>query len=244
MRLTSTLFALTFATSMLIRADVVTVLNSGFESGNLTQVGNGTFSQLVPNSIVFAAGGTLDDWTVAFSTTDAAAGGFDPSSGGVNWTTQWWDGNNIAYLQVGGNGTVSLSQTLSSVLLDDSTYTLSALIGRREFTPNFNYTIQLYAGSTLLASASNVSLSSNSSGSDSLTYSSGVSNALAGQNLKIVLTSTSTNNAFTEAFFDDVALSVDTISSAPEPEMLAPVALMIALVIVVHLSRRRRGLVA
>jgi hypothetical protein len=239
MRLSSALCFLTIAASSVLRADVVAINNSGFESGNLTQVGNGTFSQLVPGSSIFAAGGTLDNWTVAFSTTASAAGGFDPSAGGVNWTTKWWDGNNIAYLQIGAAGTVSLSQTLTATLLDNSTYTLSALIGRREFTPNFNYAIQLYAGTTLLDSASNVSLASNSSGSDSFVYSSGASNALAGQNLKIVLSSASTG-AFTEAFFDDVALSVSTPNAVPEPGTLWPLLTLTAFVACIQTTRLRR----
>jgi hypothetical protein len=58
--------------------------------------------------------------------------------------------NSVGYLQSEGVGTVSLSQTLSATLQNDTTYTLSALIGRRTYTPRFNYAIQLWAGSTIL----------------------------------------------------------------------------------------------
>src|SRR5262245_20563308 len=127
-----TRFALFFLLlSGLIQAAPLTIQNAGFETGSLTQVGNGTFSQLVAGSSVFAAGGTLPNWTVAFTSTGTAAGGFAPSAGGVNWTSTWWSGNNIGYLQANTGSTVSLSQVLVDSLANNTTYTLGALIGRR-----------------------------------------------------------------------------------------------------------------
>jgi hypothetical protein len=104
-------------------------------------------------------------------------------------------------------------------LQDDTTYSLSAIFGRREFTPNFDYAIQLWAGGTLLDSVSDLTLAKNSFGSDSLTYFSGASNPLAGQQIEIVLSSTSLNNAVTEAFFDDISLSANA-TTTPEPVSL------------------------
>ncbi len=203
----------------LVHATPIPIQNAGFETANLTLNGNGTFSQLVAGSTIFVAGGSLSNWTVANSNLDAAAGAFAPSPGGNNWTSTWWSGNNIGCLQQSSAGTVSLSQVLSENLLNDTTYTLSALIGRRSFTPNFNYSLQLFAGSTLLQSASNLALASNSSGSDSLTFSSGSNNALAGQTLMVRFSTTSTGG-FTESFFDNVELDAVT-AGVPEPSSIA-----------------------
>ena len=220
--------ALTVAFALGLQAAAIPIQNAGFESGILAQNGNGTFSQLIPGSTIFATGGTLDNWIASSSTVGAAAGGFAPSpGGGVNWTSTWWTGNNIGYLQA-TSGTVALSQTLAATLLNDSTYTLSALVGRRIFTPVLNYSIQLWAGSTMLASASNLALASNSSGSDSVTYASGSSNPLAGQTLSIVLRSTNAGSV-TEAFFDNVSLDVVApVSGVPEPSTMGLVVLGIA----------------
>jgi hypothetical protein len=219
-------------------ATLLTIQNPGFETGNLTQVGNGTFSQLISGSTIFAAGGTLANWTASSTTTNAAAGGFAPSAGGNNWTSTWWSGNNIGYLQISSAGTVSLSQTLTDSLQNNTVYNLSALIGRRAFTPSLNYSLELFAGSALLISASNLALASNSFGTDTATYSSGSSNPLAGQSLKIVLQSTGTNNVFTEAFFDNITLNATgTVTSVPEPGTLVLGAIGLSL-----LLWRRRAL--
>jgi hypothetical protein len=198
------------------QAAPIAIQNASFETANLTQVGNGVFSQLIAGSTIFAAGGTLANWTPATTTINSTAGGFSPSPGGVNWTSTWWDGSNIGYLQVTSADTVSLSQTLSDTLQNNTVYSLSALIGRRSFTPRSDYAMQLWAGSTLLASASNLVLASNSFGTDSLTYSSGAGNPLAGQALKIVFSSSGAAGAVSEAFFDRVAL--DAVSTAPPPD--------------------------
>ena len=121
-------------------------------------------------------------------------------------------------------GTASLSQTLSQTLQSNTVYTLSPMVGRPIITTlnydgqnlpiEFNYALQLWAGSTMLASASNLGLANNSSGTDSVTYSSGLNNPLAGQPLMIVLSSTGSDGAITEADFDNVALTVTTASVA------------------------------
>jgi hypothetical protein len=152
------------ALSGLGSAAPVAIVNPGFESADLPLVGNGQFSQLIPGSTIFASGGTLDGWTAGANTVNATAGAFNPSPGGNNWTSNWWQGNNIGYLQLSGPGVVSLLQVLSDTLQNDATYTLTVDIGRRIFTPNQSYSIDLYAGNTLLASASNLSLASNSAG--------------------------------------------------------------------------------
>jgi uncharacterized protein (TIGR03437 family) len=200
-------------------AQSITIQNPSFETATLPlNIGAGPFSQLVANSTYSQSGGTLANWTASSTTLDAAAGAI-ASKPGAGWTPAWWAGNNIGYIQLGGAGTASLSQTLTTTLQNGVTYTLSALVGRPINNGlGFNYALQLWAGTTMLASASNfLGLPLNSSGTDSLSYSSGANNPQAGQPLMIVLTSTSAGNS-TQGYFDSISLtsssvSVPTISS-------------------------------
>lgn len=210
-----------------LAAASITIANSSFETATLPlNSGNGNYNNVLVGS-AFPVGGTLSNWTANSSTVSASVGAFAPTPGGNNWTSTWWGGSNIAILQVTSVGSATLSQVLGATLANNTTYTLSALIGRRQFTPFFNYAIELWAGSTLLGSASNLSLAANSSGSDSLVYSSGAANALTGQALQVVLRSTNTGIAFTEAFFDNVTLD-GTGAATPEPAtwMLAGIGLL------------------
>lgn len=227
---------LLFSCAVLSIAAPITVGNPSFEIAIMPQnAGNGPFSQVIVGGP--AQGGTLDAWTASSTTTNAQAGAFSPNMGGNNWTAKWWGGNNIGYLIAFQTGTLSLSQTLSTVLDSNADYTLTVDVGRRQFTPIFDYKIQLFAGTTLLASASNLALAKNSSGADSATYSSPMGNPLAGQALKIVLTTTSTS-AFTEAFFDNVRLDAVKITNpVPEPAGMTMLATGAAFILV---RRKRR----
>ena len=204
-----------------LHADPVGVPNFSFETATEPlNGGNGPFNQLIPNSTIFAQGGTLGSWTASSTTNGAAAGSFSPSPGGVNWTSKWWDGSNIGYLQIDAPGSVSLSDVLSATLANNTNYALTVDIGRRAFTPNFNYAIELFAGTTLLDSASNLALIPNSSGTDSFIYSSGAANPLTGQTLSVVLVTKDNSSAFTEAFFDNVRLDAAHVGAVPEPSYL------------------------
>ncbi|HEY2383297.1 MAG TPA: FG-GAP-like repeat-containing protein [Terriglobia bacterium] len=200
--------------TLAVLAAAVTISNASFETATLSiNSGSGPYSNVIVGSTVAATAGTLANWTANSTTTGAAAGGLAPTIGSANWTSKWWTGTNIAYLQINAAGTVSLSQTLSDTLQNNTTYTLSANIGKRGSGLPLNYSLQLWAGSTQLSSTGGLPLGNNSSGTDSLVYNSGPANAAAGQPLKIVL-STTWVSSVTEAFFDDVSLiAVPTLSS-------------------------------
>jgi hypothetical protein len=201
-------------------AQSVTIANASFETATLPlNGGNGAYSNLIAGSTLAATAGTVANWTAAASTTNADAGGYVPASGGINWTSKWWSGSNIVFMQINSPGTVSLSQTLAATLQNNTTYTLAAKVGRRIYTQRFDYSLQLWAGSTLLSSASNLALASNTSGTDQLLYYTGVNNPLAGQPLTIVLASTGIGGSFTEAFFDDVSLTTSNGSTIPIPNI-------------------------
>ncbi|HEY3839356.1 MAG TPA: IPT/TIG domain-containing protein [Bryobacteraceae bacterium] len=207
--------ALFFAGCLSALAQSVTLQNSSFESATLPlNEGTGPFSNLIVSSGLAVTNGTLTGWTASSTTDNAAAGAIAPYSGGENWSRKWFDGNNVAYLQIASTGMVSLIQTPANTNLQNNTmYTLTASVGRRLFTPRFNYSIQLWAGPVMLASAANLALGNNASGLDTLSYSSGSSNSQAGQPLKIVLSSSGAVGTVTEAFFDDINLTAKTLFS-------------------------------
>ncbi|NJL28719.1 MAG: hypothetical protein HC897_12920 [Thermoanaerobaculia bacterium] len=84
----------------------------------------------------------------------ASAGGGD---GAFNPTTSHYpagaipDGQNVAYVNSPGN---HVNQTLSAVLVADTTYTLEVEVGNRLDIPFAGYTVQLRAGGAVLASDS------------------------------------------------------------------------------------------
>lgn len=219
----------------LAQADVaIPIPNYSFETATLPLNGDtrfavlaGPLNNLIAGSHLSDTAGTLADWTASSTSLNADVGALSPDPGGSNWSSKWWDGNNIAYMQETSPGTTaSLSQTISYVLADNTTYTLSALIGRRAFAPaNLNYSIQLWAGSTLLTSASNLALARDSFGLDSAVYASGSNDPNAGKDLQIVLSSTDVNGGFIEAFFDDVSLTAST--PTPEPSEWSVVVLIL-----------------
>jgi len=226
--------------SLPIFAVPIPIQNPSFEEGDLPLVGNGQFSQVIPFSVIAGSGGTLPGWNYSTSTTRSTFGGFAPSAASVNWSSPWWDGNNIAYIQVDAmTAGVTMYQELTTPLVSNAVYTLSAEIGRRNFTPAFNYSMALIAGFAGLASA-DVSLSGEGHGTDQLVYFSPPDNPFAG-NLLLIRFAVFYSGGFTEAFFDDVRLDVrvldDSGGSVPEPSTYALCAAGLAAIWV----KRRRG---
>lgn len=127
------------------------------------------------------------------------------------------DGTNIAFANNG-----SISQTLSSATAQLGTYTLTVDIGGRCGTaPINNYTVELFAGSNMIASDSSNSLVPSLTGSgcgnfllDTLTGN--VTGSLVGEPLKIVLSATGSGDT-TQAAFDDVTLNFQSAATVPEP---------------------------
>ena len=232
-------FALIAAVSY---ATPLSVPNYSFETASLTlDSGDGLFSEIIPWSTITKPGGTLGSWIYHFTTTGAAAGAFAPElPDSSNWATAWWSGSNVGYLLLDSPGSVSLTDQLSATLSNDTTYTLTVDIGRRAFSPNFNYAIELLAGGHLLGSASNLALphsTSGTSGTDTLTFISGAANPFAGQALTIALVSTDSSSALTEAFFDNVRLDASP-SQIPEPGAFGLSGIGLALLFA---GRRRAG---
>ena len=195
------------------------ILNPSFETATLPfNMGRGPVNN--PYTTAFPSGGSLANWSYIGDIHDDFIGALSPTPGGPNWTSLWYGGNNIGYVESRGFGPSALVQTLSDTLQTNTTYTLSSLIGRPSISSlTFNYSIELWAGSTQLGSASNLVLAPNSSGSDTLTVVIGSSHAEAGQAIQVRL---SANGFNTDGYFDIVSgTAVANGADAPEPAAFA-----------------------
>lgn len=208
-------FLLTALAVIAVDAAPLNILNASFETATLPfNLGRGPVNN--PYTIAFPSGGSLANWSYVGDIHDDFIGALSPTAGGANWTSVWHNGNNVGYVESRGFQPSALVQTLSNTLQTNTTYTLSALIGRPSFsTLAFNYSIELWAGATQLGSASNLVLGPNSSGADTLTVVIGASHAEAGQAIQVRL---SANGFNTEGYFDMVTgTAVGNGPDTPEP---------------------------
>jgi hypothetical protein len=191
-------------------AQSITVQNAEFENATLPLVnpGAGTYCQLIPGSPI-GTGGSLANWT-ATATSSSAAAGAALTLGGIS----------AGYLYAFRAGVaVSLSQVLSTSLQNNTSYTLSAIVTAIP-TFQFSYSIELWAGSTELASSDKLEETPNFvTGTDSFTYYSGSNNPQAGQPLSIYLTTIGAVQGNTGAAFDNISL---TASSGQPPTNVLP----------------------
>ena len=148
-----------------MQAQSITVQNASFETATLPINGaNGPFAQLISGSTIagYSLSGSVANWAGSSTTKNAGAGAAALTPGGNNFTARWWTGNNVGWVQTTSAGTASLSQALTDALQNNTTYVLSAIVGHPILAAlsgipvRFDYAIQLWAGSTMLATASNL----------------------------------------------------------------------------------------
>jgi hypothetical protein len=126
------------------------------------------------------------------------------------------NGVNTAYDNGG-----TISQILGTTLLDSTNYTLQVGVGRRLDCCGFPaYTVQLFAGGTLLGTAAVVSPTAGNFLTATVTYSSLASDPSVGQALRIVLDVPVAGGP--QVDFDNVLLDGTTaIGAVPEPGSIA-----------------------
>ncbi len=184
----------------------IEVHNDSFEDGTLTlNAGAGPYSNVLQGSKV-PLGGTLPDWKALGTTVNAAAGAYTPAS---NFPMgRWWAGNAFGYIYVFGPGAVSLSQLLPQTLQSNTTYTVTATVAVVPGFQHFNYLLQLWAGSTMVASASAYRGAANFvSGVDSATFTSGPNHPLTGQPLTVMIVCDGAAAGNSGVFVDKVAVT-------------------------------------
>ncbi len=142
--------------------------------------------------------GPIPGWTLV-----GGGGLWEPSSVYLNPPLP--NGNIVAFSNDG-----TISQTLGVLQIPDATYTLSVYVGDRLDNKTSDYSISLFAGSTLLCkfSGSNAAITPGTFANETCTYQSGTS--VPSGDLSIVLAS-----AGTQTDFDNVSLNE---VSVPEPD--------------------------
>jgi hypothetical protein len=215
----ATILALTFIAPS-ARAGAIYVPNYSFESPATTSLD-------VP-----------DDWTL--STSDGSVGQYnpyefrggdafylganptsDPANGGSGYPGI--DGENLAYVAADNPGS-GLSQTLAATLTANTVYTLTVTEGARNGTAGSPFvflgsTIELLAGSTVIASATDIVGPGAGNFKDQIAVSldSSLFPSLLGENLTIELLTTNAATFYGATDWDDVRLNA---SSVPEPSSL------------------------
>jgi hypothetical protein len=183
-------FALGFGLmTMPVLADNIPIQNASFESvvGVVTPCGSGCFYEY----------GTLPGWTL-----NGAGGFFHPNSNSFNLPLP--DGNVVGFINGG-----TISQTLTTSEMANTSYTLSVWVGRRNDNVTTDYTIAVDLGATTLCSAGAHGSDIPLGGFTDITCSFTTGSVVPGD-LSIVLT-----GANFQGFFDNVTLTT------PEPGSLA-----------------------
>ena len=211
-------FAAATLTAAQAGATAIAVTNPSFEQDTTYQNSIGTAD--------LWTSGSISGWSVTGDTGYWHPSTYEYPGGGDTNTpaTNVPDGVNVAYSNGG-----TIAQTLATTLADSTTYTLGVWIGHRADGYWNDYTIELLAGGTVIASAFDpIDPGPGQFGHTTLTYSAGASDPHAGQALGIEFV---TNGA--QVNYDAVTLNA---SAVPEPKGLALVA---AGLIGLGLMRRR-----
>ena len=189
-------------------ADTIAITNASFETVDPLH----PLNQPCGAGCSFNAGpGSIPGWTLTGS-----GGLFQPGTAGF-FTSPVPNGSIVAYDNGG-----TISQTLTATLSPNTTYALSVDVGRRVDAGLTNFTIDLFAGNTLLnfLTVSNSTITPGSFAPELLTFTTGA-NPLSG-NLGIEF-----SNSFpVQVNYDNVMLSATSVS---EPGSLALLAVGLGL---------------
>jgi hypothetical protein len=150
---------------------------------------------------------SIPGWTGTDSGAGFNFGVFDPPT--IFFAAQAPEGENVAYIERG-----AIFQTLGDVLAV-GTYTLTVQVGDSLIDPDSPFTVELRAGSTVLAQSSTPDPADGTFALVTVDYTAGAADPLLGQTLEIRFVE-SLSDKTTEAYFDAVQLDF----AVPEPSAL------------------------
>ncbi len=235
-------FATLLAVASGLRAQTIAIANPGFEEDIVL---NGAF-----NSNITPAQWTTYDPTGVLGRDYSDVGVLNPTGTSL-YTGGAPQGSKVALVflwpqsSADYNQPVGLQQTLSATLQSSTLYTLTVQVGNIASDGNGSYSlvgfpgysVQLYAGSTLLAQDNNTLAPADGTFAlSTVSFTTGASHAALGEALTIRLLNLNVPNSGIEVNFDDVQL---TASAIPEPSSYALATGLIAVGLVAW--RRRRA---
>jgi hypothetical protein len=180
-------------------ANPILITNSSFEDPATTRAGTDSIPGWAESDASFYASGI---WAPSAPSGDYSA---IP------------DGSQVAFITRG-----SISQTLAAPLTASIRYDLFVDVGRSALDPlpATLYSVQLYAGSTLLAETTPTTPTAGSFALASLSYTASAGDPLLGQLLAVRLVH-ATAPATSDVNFDNVRLESTVLPGIPEPSTLA-----------------------
>lgn len=204
-------------------ADSITIQNPSFEnltgndpahfdSSGILLPGHGTTGLNLPHgSNSYVTADPIPGWQLT-----GGGGGSINFNGTPYFTTAATDGRYAAWANGYQNLHASISQTLSATYQVGLTYELKVDVGSPVNLPVSGYTVSLYAGGTVVASAVNsASIVPGTYSTVTLDASISSGSIAAGQPISIVLANSGYNATQTEVTFDNVRLT--STASVPEP---------------------------
>ena len=204
------------------RGDSIIIQNPSFEaltgsnpaffdsSGNLLP-GHGSETVVNSgNSTVFETATPIPAWQVT-----GGAGGTFNYNGTSYFSPAASDGSNVAWANEYGSTHTSISQTTAATYQVGVAYELNVDVSYAIGVPKPGFTISLYAGTTLVASAiDSVSITPGTFSTVTLNASVNSGSDAVGQPISVVLASSGPAPKGTGVVFDNVRLSATTV---PEP---------------------------
>ncbi len=194
----------------------IAIVNPSFEANTTPNGSSGTQSYWFSGSFTgWALSGTYGGWYHPASPAYPGGGNDNTAATGIP------DGSQVAWLNNGG----ALAQTLSTTVVSNATYALTAYVGHRaDVALPTSYSFELLAGSTVLGTVTDPGPpAAGTFAPYILTYTTGFYDPLAGQHLGIVLLGG--GSTLGQVNFDNLTLTVVTNANVyvPEPGALGVV---------------------
>ena len=214
----------------------IAIVNPSFEADTVPNGSSGTQNYWYTGSFTgWAFSGTYGGWYHPAQPAYPGGGNNNSPASGIP------DGVQVAWLNNNGSGDNKLSQVLSATLQSNATYAFSFYVGRRaDFVLPTNYSVELLAGSNVLATLVNpVVATAGTFQQYTLSYTTPFFDPLSGQSLGLALLAS--GSAGGQVNFDNLSLTVVTNANTyiPEPAVLWLMASGISALAALQMAKHR-----